>query len=227
MPSNKPAPIHISVVLDRSGSMTGIADEVVGGFNEWLSDQRKVEGDTTVTLAQFDSEDPFDIHIDAVPLREVTDFERSSFQPRGATPLYDGIGRMISHADAGIARRLELGIEAEDHVMVIITDGLENASEEQTRATAFDLIEDRKQQGWVFVFIGANQDVYQTGADLSVSAGNSLGFDASGEGTKRMFSSLSESTARYRTSTKEQRLGLAQTFFETEDPSEEEGDRRG
>ncbi len=100
-------------------------------------------------------------------------------------------------------------------------------SQEQTRATAFDLIEDRKQQGWVFVFIGANQDVYQTGAGLSVSRGNSLRFEASGEGTTRMFTSWSESTAKYRTSTKEQRLGLAQTFFETKDPSEEEGDRRG
>ncbi len=213
MPTSTPAPIHISVVLDRSGSMIGIADEVVGGFNEWLADQRQVEGDTTITLAQFDSGDPFEVLIDAIPLREVTDFERSSFQPRGGTPLYDAIGRMISCADAGIARRLELGIEAEDQVMVIITDGYENASQEQTRSTVFDLIEDRKQQGWVFVFIGANQDVYETGADLSVSRGNSLRFEASGEGTKGMFASLSESTAKYRTSTKEQRLGRALTFF--------------
>ena len=217
MPTNTPAPIHISVVLDRSGSMTGIADDVVGGFNEWLADQRQVEGDTTITLAQFDTGDPFEVLIDAIPLREVTDFERSSFQPRGGTPLYDAIGRIISHADAGIARRLELGIDGEDQVMVIITDGAENASREQTRSTVFDLIEDRKQQGWVFVFIGANQDVYATGTAMSVSVGNSMAFDASHQGTKRMFASLSESTAKYRTSTKEQRLGRSESFFSTDD----------
>jgi len=227
MPSNTPAPIHISVVLDRSGSMSGIADEVVGGFNEWLADQRKVEGDTTITLAQFDSEDPFEVLIDAVPLREVTDFERSSFQPRGATPLYDAIGRMISHADAGIARRLELAIDGEDQVMVIITDGLENDSREQTRSTVFDLIEDRKKQGWVFVFIGANQDVYETGADLSVPVGNSMSFEATGEGTEGLFARLSESTANYRTSSREERTSRSDRFFSTDDPTEEEGDRRG
>ena len=118
--------------------------------NEWLADQRKVEGATTVTLAQFDSEDPF------------------------------------------------------------------------------DLIEDRKKQGWVFVFIGVNQDVYQTGAALSVSTGNSLRFEATGEGTEGLFARLSESTAKYRTSTIEQRQGRSERFFAPDDdPSDEDRGRPG
>ncbi|MBK5269037.1 MAG: hypothetical protein JJE47_16575 [Acidimicrobiia bacterium] len=68
--------------------------------------------------------------------------------------------------------------------------------------------------------------MYRTGRDMSVSAGNSLRFDASGKGAKEMFASLSESTAKYRTSTKAQRFGRSEKFFSPDDPSEEEGGRR-
>jgi hypothetical protein len=97
----------------------------------------------------------------------------------------------------------------------------ERKAQEQTQSTVFDLIEDRKKQGWVFVFIGANRDVYATGRAMSVSVGNSMSFDASHQGTKRRFTSLSESTAKYRTSTPEQRISRSDRFLSTDDPSDE------
>lgn len=73
--------VHISVVLDRSGSMASIADDIVGGFNEFLSRQRAQHGEARLTLAQFDDQDPFELLVDAVPVREVTDFENGLPSP--------------------------------------------------------------------------------------------------------------------------------------------------
>ena len=146
------SPIHISVVLDRSGSMASIADDIVGGFNEYLAEQRQVEGRVRVTLAQFDSQDPFEVLISGVDLREVTDLDRSEYRPRGSTPLFDAIGRMIAKIDADSAAYSEVGAPEEDQVVLIVTDGYENASREYSRQMIFDLIETRRSRGWVFVF---------------------------------------------------------------------------
>jgi hypothetical protein len=79
--------MHISVVWDRSGSMASIADDIVGGFNEFLGRQRGEDGEARMTLAQFDDQDPFEVLIDGVPVREVTVLPREAYQPRGTTPL--------------------------------------------------------------------------------------------------------------------------------------------
>jgi Mg-chelatase subunit ChlD len=200
------APIHISVVLDRSGSMATIADDIVGGFNEYLAEQRQVEGRVRVTLAQFDSQDPFEVLINGVDLREVTDLDRSSYRPRGGTPLFDAIGRMIAKIDADSAARTEVGAPEEDQVVLIVTDGLENASREHSRQMIFDLIEARRGRGWVFVFLGANQDAYAEGRTMAFSQANSGDWAASPEGSKQMWKDLSYSTSAHRAKTKQRRI---------------------
>jgi Mg-chelatase subunit ChlD len=192
------APIHISVVLDRSGSMATIADDIVGGFNEYLAEQRQVEGRVRVTLAQFDSQDPFEVLINGVSLGEVTDLDRSSYRPRGSTPLFDAIGRMIAKIDADSSARSEVGALEEDQVMLIVTDGLENASREYSRQMIFDLIEARRSRGWVFVFLGANQDAFAEGHRMAFSQANSANWTASPEGSKEMWKDLSYSTSAHR-----------------------------
>ena len=94
------APVHISIVLDRSGSMASIADDIVGGFNEFLREQRKRDGEARVTLVQFDGQDPFEILVDGRDLRDVQDLTRDRYQPRGMTPLLDATGRMILRIDS-------------------------------------------------------------------------------------------------------------------------------
>ena len=88
------------------------------------------------------------------------------------TLLYAAVGRMIAKVDADIAARADRKAPAEDQVMVIIIDGLENHSREQTRSTIFEMIEQRRRDGWVFVFLGANQDVYPEGERMAVPVGN-------------------------------------------------------
>ena len=207
------APIHISVVLDRSGSMATIADDVVGGFNEYLAEQRQVEGRVSVTLAQFDSQDPFEVLINGINLAEVTDLDRSSYRPRGATPLFDAIGRMIAKIDADTAARTEVGAPEEDQVVLIVTDGLENASTEYSRQMIFDLIEARRSRGWVFVFLGANQDAYTEGRRMAFSSANSANWAASPEGSKEMWKDLSYSTAAHRAKSVARRKAEEAEFY--------------
>jgi hypothetical protein len=213
------APVHISVVLDRSGSMASIADDIVGGFNEFLAEQRRTPGTVRVTLAQFDSQGPFDVLVDAVDLREVTDLERSAYQPRASTPLYDAVGRMIGRIDAGIAQRAEFGLGEEDQVVVIVTDGMENASVEHTRASVFKLIEERRKAGWVFVFLGADQDAYASGERIAVAPDNRVAWERTPEGTKKMWGDLSHSTGSHRGKSREQRRSDSD-HFHTEKPEE-------
>jgi len=158
--------------------------------------------------------------VDGVDLREVTDLDRSAYQPRGTTPLYDAIGRMIAKIDATIALRSELGAPAEDQVVVIITDGLENASREHTRDSVFELISERRKRGWVFVFLGANQDVYAEGEKMAVSVSNRLAWRTDAAGTKAMWTKMTSSTSEHRAKSRAQRYADADEFL-TEDPGSE------
>ncbi len=83
-----PAPIHIGIVLDRSGSMSSIADDIVGGFNEYLAEQQKVDGNARLTMAQFDGQDPFEVLYDGEDLRRVKPLTRDRYAPtRQHAPL--------------------------------------------------------------------------------------------------------------------------------------------
>ena len=94
MTDSKP-PVHISVVLDRSGSMAAIADDIVGGCNEYLGRQQQEPGEARLTLVQFDGQDPFEVLVDGLDIKKVRPLSRESYRPRGNTPLFDAVGRMI------------------------------------------------------------------------------------------------------------------------------------
>lgn len=209
--------VHVSVVLDRSGSMTSIADEVVAGFNRFLARQRAEDGEARITLAQFDDEDPFEVLIDGVPVREVTDMERSWYRPRGLTPLYDAVGAMIARADAEAARRAEAGADEEDQLVVIVTDGLENASREHTRSSVFDLISARREQGWSFLFLGADQDAYAAGGDIGMARANTAGWDKTERGTDKLWRDVSHTAVQYRQRSRVERRLLSDDVYR-EDP---------
>jgi hypothetical protein len=197
--------------------MASIADEVVEGFNEFLAAQRRSGGEARVTLAQFDDRDPFEVLVDGVPLREVIDLERSRYAPRGATPLYDAVGQMISRIEAGIARRRELGAEEEDQVVLIVTDGLENASREHARRSVFRMVTEWQERGWVFAFLGADQDSYAEGGELGVAPGNRADWDKTAAGSAKLWRDASYSTTRHRDKSAEQRHLDSRHFYE-EDP---------
>ena len=177
-------------LIDRSGSMASIARDVVVGFDQFFASQRSTGGDATVTVVQFDDHDPHDVLVDAAPLARVHSIAER-FEPRGSTPLYDAVGLLLDRAE----RR---GGDDADQLVVVFTDGGENASRRWTQGTLFARISELRDRGWTFVFLGANQDSYATGGSVGFQAGNVSNYDASPMGVQAACSGLDRTVAEWR-----------------------------
>lgn len=179
----------ITIVLDRSGSMASVADDTIGGFNRFLADQRNAPGTAAITLHQFD--DQFETPIKAQDVKLAPELTGKTFVPRGNTALLDAIGRAIG--DTGLRlQSLAENDRAEKVVMVIITDGQENASHEYNHAKVFEMIShQRDKYKWEFVFLGANQDAIKAATNLGMPAGNAMTYAANSKGTRAAFASTS------------------------------------
>lgn len=201
--------VSINVVLDRSGSMGAIRDDVIGGFNQFLKDQKKEPGRAVLTLAQFDNQ--YKIVHDYVPLSKVPELTAKTYQPRASTALLDAVGRTIN----ALGKKL-VGMKKKDKpekvLFLVMTDGRENASHEFTREQVAKLVSDRqKNDAWEFVFIGANVDAFAEAGGIGMrAAGHSLNFEATSKGTADAYQSMSQCVSGYRGQPK----GVVPDFFD-------------
>ena len=163
---------HIYFLLDRSGSMSSIKPETEAGFNAFIAEQRTAPGECRVTLAQFDS-DYEQVYV-ALPVDDVPPL---TLVPRGTTALLDSIGRLVTTAGERLAALPEH--ERPGTVIVgIMTDGHENASQEWSFSSIRALIEQQtKIYSWEFLYLGADQDAIEVGAQLGVRRDQSLTYD--------------------------------------------------
>lgn len=185
---------HIAVVLDRSGSMESLKNEIVGGFNAFLADQKTVPGAATLTLVQFDNE--IDRLTTFRPIAEVPDLTDKTYQPRGCTRLYDAIGLTVNTTAEDIAKAAE---KPDKVLVVILTDGQENSSQEYTTESIKTLLEAKQKDGWEFTFIGANQDAILTARGIGLSnAASNITFAATPDGADNIMRSLSSNVRSYR-----------------------------
>jgi len=205
--------VKIWFLLDRSGSMQGLTEDVIGGFNQFVNDQAAKPGKARLTTVQFDGGDPFEVIIDAKRISKVPALTSDVYQPRGVTPLYDAVGRLITTADQRITSREERELPEEDQLVIVFTDGLENASREFGRSQVFDLIKDRMDAGWTFVFMGANQDSYAEGHKIGLVDGNVQNYAATPESIKVAFSSVSRASVEFRNKGRLQRNQDREDFF--------------
>ena len=113
-------------LLDRSGSMQSIASDVVGGFNRFFAEQRFQAGQLRVTVVQFDNEAPHEVLIDRADVASVVDLDAHRYKPRGMTPLFDAIDLLLDRAERAQG-------SPTDQLVVVFTDGLENASHRVSR----------------------------------------------------------------------------------------------
>ncbi len=182
---------HNLIIVDESGSMCSIYRQALDGMNETLQTIRQAAKDyptqqQLVTLVTFDT-GHYKEHFKALPASKTRHLTDRDYNPGGGTPLYDAMGRAISD----LRGRLEEG----DAVLVtVITDGYENASCEYSGADIKAMVEELSKKGWLFTYIGANQDSIQFSASISIK--NAMNFDATAEGTADMF--VKEQQARGR-----------------------------
>lgn len=187
IPTDPTPDVHLYVLLDRSGSMASMADDVIGGFNRLVADQQADGADARMTLVQFDTQDPQHTIADAVPITEMTPLDHATFQPRGGTPLLDATGILLGRAAERASLRGAKGLPAEEIVFVSITDGHENASQEYTLAAITQLIAAHTAAGWTFVFLGAALDVYGEAGGMGYAPGAVQSFMADGQGSAQAF----------------------------------------
>lgn len=200
---------HIAVILDRTGSMEAIRDDTIGGFNAFLQQQKAEPGFATLTLVQFDSQDPYEVIHHFKPIAEVPELTRETYVPRASTPLLDAIGRGINDLESSLSKLGEADRPARV-LMVVVTDGQENASREFRKEQIEKMIKEKTEKdGWQFVFLSADlaaiHDAHAVGVDPSAS----LLYRKSGLGSKGAWRSLSQRISDYR-SARLQRL----MFFE-------------
>lgn len=164
-----PTRTHLAMLLDRSGSMSQIRSATEEGFNGFVAEQLEAEGTATMTLAQFDH-DYQEVYVDR-PLQQVP---RLDLQPRGRTALLDSIARLVHDTGTRLAALPEE--QRPGTVIVgIMTDGLENASVEHDHAAIKAMITHQEETyQWTFLYLGANQDAIEVGAQLGVAAERSM-----------------------------------------------------
>ena len=183
-------------ILDRSGSMSGLESDTIGGYNAMLAKQQKEPGEAVITTVLFD--DQYELLHDRINLRGVAPITGREYFVRGNTALLDAVGKTINKI--GNAQKRTAEPERAEHVVVVITtDGMENASREYTTKKVKSMIEAEKEKGWEFVFLGANMDAVETAAQYGIDADNTADYLADREGTRLNYTAMSDAVAQFRT----------------------------
>jgi uncharacterized protein YegL len=183
----------ICLILDRSGSMHGRESDVIGGVNNFIDDQKKLPDPASMAFVRFDSE-AIERFRDMTPLEKVEHLQKADFQPRGSTPLLDAVGRTITVLDEDWRKE-----KPERAIVIIVTDGFENASQEYKKEKIKAMIKARQDSGlWAFIYLGANVDAFDEAAAMGIPMSNSAGYTASFAGTAKMYKTVSDTAVKMR-----------------------------
>jgi uncharacterized protein YegL len=179
-------------ILDRSGSMSGLEQDTIGGYNALLEKQKKEPGEATITTVLFD--DKYELLHDRINLKGIKPITENDYFVRGSTALLDAVGRTIDKISNAQKNTAE-GERAENVMFVITTDGLENASREYRYDRIKSMIEQQKEAGWEFLFICANIDAVEEAGKFGISPDRAANYSADPQGTRVMYESLERSVS--------------------------------
>lgn len=171
--------MDVVFLLDRSGSMGGVVEDTIGGYNNYLNEQK--DKDIKVTTVLFD--DQYEVLTNREDIKKVDKLTNKTYFVRGMTSLYDAIGKTINTMN-----------QVKNKVLFIITtDGLENSSREFNREQIKKMIESHKD--WEFMYIGANIDSYAEGSSIGISRDNIANYEQSSRGVSKLFKSIGKASA--------------------------------
>lgn len=175
-------------VLDKSGSMAGLEADTIGGFNSLLEKQRKIEGVCHITTVLFSRSNRL-LH-DRIDIQAVRPLTKNDYFVGGCTALLDAVGFAIDKIDS-VQKSVAEEFRAKNVMFAIITDGHENSSQKFTRPQIKQMIEQKQENGWKFVFLGANIDAYAEAGSIGISADDAMNFKACSEDVQDNFEHVS------------------------------------
>ncbi len=193
--------MELVFILDRSGSMSGLESDTIGGFNSVLEKQRKDKtGQINVTTALFDNE--YELLHNKIPIQQVKPLTEKEYFVRGSTALLDAIGKTISQVKAE-QNKLNDKEKSGKVLFVIITDGMENASKEYTINAVKKLISEQKEkENWEFLFLGANIDAIKTAESFGIEKSRAAQYKSDSIGTQNNYKSINNAVEEFRLNNK-------------------------
>lgn len=184
-------------ILDKSGSMSGLENDTIGGFNSFLKKQKEVEGECRITTVLFDH--TYTLLHDRIDIQAVSPLTTKDYYVGGSTALIDAIGRTIDKL-VKVQKITAEDYKAEKVMFVIITDGEENSSRVYTAKRVREMIElEKEKYGWEFIFIGANIDAVATAENFGISKDRAVNYVADSQGTALNFKCMTQAVSSYRT----------------------------
>ncbi len=187
---------ELVMILDRSGSMSGLERDTIGGYNSMLKKQRETEGEVLVSTVLFDHN--IEVLHDRVPLEKVPAMTEKDYYVRGSTALLDAVGRAIHHIGT-IHKYAREEDRPEKTIFVITTDGMENASHEYSYDRVKEMVERQKEKyGWEFLFLGANIDAIATAGRFGISADRAANYNNDHEGVLLHYEVLADAVSDMR-----------------------------
>ena len=186
---------ELAFILDRSGSMSGLESDTIGGFNSLLDKQKRESGSCTVTTVLFDN--AYELLHDRIPLNGVRNITNQDYFVRGSTALLDAIGRTVDKI-VSAQRQTAESERAEKVLVVIITDGMENASREYRYERVREMIEQQQKEGWEFLFLGANIDAIKAASSFGIAADRAVNYRPDGVGTRLNYDVVSDAVCSVR-----------------------------
>ena len=183
-------------ILDRSGSMAGLEDDTIGGFNAMIQKQKNEAGEAVVSTVLFDNYSEV-IH-DRVDIQKIEPMTRNEYYVRGCTALLDAVGGAIHHI-GNVHKYAREEDRPEKTLFVITTDGMENASRKYSYEKLKTMIERQKEKfGWEFIFLGANIDAAKEAARFGIDEDRAVNYNADREGTAVIYEAVSEAVCSVR-----------------------------
>lgn len=187
---------EIVFILDRSGSMAGLEDDTIGGFNAMIQKQKAEDGEAYVSTVLFDNHTEV-IH-DRVDIQKIQPMTRRDYYVRGCTALLDAVGKSIHHI-GNVHKYAREEDRPEKTIFVITTDGMENASREYSYERVRRMIEhEQEKYGWEFLFLGANIDAAKEAARFGIAQDRAANYHADRQGTAVIYEAMSEAVCNVR-----------------------------
>jgi len=176
--------VDLVIILDKSGSMYSMTEDTIGGFNSLLDEQRKKDVPVKVSLGVFNQ--TLEAKYDRKDIKEIENMTAADYVPQGTTALLDAVGNTLS----ALKERPEVNAKGNKVLVVIITDGMENASKEWKKDSVKNLISELKEKGYEFVFLGADIDAVAVAEGIGINAESSMKFRKTGAGVQANFKAI-------------------------------------